>query len=457
MNREIDWRQYEDLVSQIPPSGFPGLPSGAGTVGQFLQSQGAGNPAIWSDIADMILDTNNASGGAFGRLRVADLETIFDSKQLFDNQPLFWDDQEVSGGSTTSTHSVDRASTTIGVGATTAGRRVRQTFRRFNYQPGKSQLVLLTGILDRSGGGAGITRGFGLYDDKNGLFLRDNEGTYELVRRSYVSGSAVDEAVIQPNWNIDPFDGTGISGITLDFTKAHILVIDFEWLGVGRVRMGFNIDGVTYYAHQFVHANLLDAVYMSTPNLPLRYEIENDGTGAASTLEHICSSVNSEGGLNKVGPTFYITTDDTVVEVGTTSEWQAVLGVRLKSSCIGQTVRILDISLLEDTGNEELEWALYLNPSIDTPPAVSWADEPGTCVQKAVFAEDNLVSGGTKIAGGYFFAPGGGGYVAITINSSLNLGSAIDGTVDEIILAVQGVGGANNADVHGAMNIQELS
>src|SRR5512146_2047536 len=37
---------------------------------------------------------------AFGRLRSSEPFTIYDSKQLFDNQPLFWDDQQVSGAGT---------------------------------------------------------------------------------------------------------------------------------------------------------------------------------------------------------------------------------------------------------------------------------------------------------------------------------------------------------------------
>ena len=90
---------------------------------------------------------------AFGRVRVSNPRTLFDSKQIFDNAPLFWDDVEESGSGTGSSHSTATASTTLSVGATTAGKRTRQTFRRFNYQPGKSQRFFMTGILDESGGG----------------------------------------------------------------------------------------------------------------------------------------------------------------------------------------------------------------------------------------------------------------------------------------------------------------
>ncbi len=182
---------------------------------------------------------------AFGKLRVSNPETIFESKQLFDNAPLFWDDSEESGGSTSSSHSVNEASSTMGV-ATIAGVRTRQTFERFNYQPGKSHLILMTGVLSETGGGSGITRGIGYYDDDNGLFFLDDEGTVKVVRRTKVSGSVVDNKTNQSSWNLDTMDGKGTSGITIDWTKAQMFMIDFEWLSVGPVRFGLVLDGILF-------------------------------------------------------------------------------------------------------------------------------------------------------------------------------------------------------------------
>lgn len=48
---------------------------------------------------------------AFDRLRTSEPFTIFDSKQLHDKQPLFWD--ESVGGSATSAHSPANAATQI--------------------------------------------------------------------------------------------------------------------------------------------------------------------------------------------------------------------------------------------------------------------------------------------------------------------------------------------------------
>jgi len=127
---------------------------------------------------------------AFGRLRVSEPFTVFDGKQINDNLPLFWDDQEVSGSGTSSTYSMANARSRLAVSASTAGKRVRQTFMRFNYQPGKSQLVFMTGGLGAANGG--ITEDIGIGDDDNGLFFRHEDGTFKVTTKTSTSGSAVD-------------------------------------------------------------------------------------------------------------------------------------------------------------------------------------------------------------------------------------------------------------------------
>lgn len=405
----------------------------------------------------VILDTDNAVGDAFGRLRTSDSVTLFDSKQLHDNQPLLWDDQEVSGGSTTSSHSTATASTTIGVALNTAGKRVRQTYQRFNYQPGKSQLVFLTGTLGSSGGGTGITRAAGIFDDNDGIFMLDDAGTLKAVVRSSASGSPVDTAVAQSSWNIDPLDGTGKSGITLDSTKSQIIVIDFEWLGVGRVRIGFNIDGVTYYVHEFLHANSVSNVYMSTPNLPLRYEIENDGTGAASTLEHICTSVISEGGVQDNGIVRYASTANTQVDCAVVGTLYAVKGIRLKSTHLDATIKMLNAAVQIQSASDDLEYILVFNPTVAGSP--SWSNETNSAVQTATGATANTVTGGTYIAGGYVAsgnAQNASGTTAQEVPNALLLGSAIDGTPDEIWLCAKPLTNVNTL-VEGSITWREIS
>ena len=399
---------------------------------------------------------NNYSVDAFGRLRISEPHTLFDSKLIFDKASLFWDDQEVSGSGTTSTHSVNEASVTLGVGSD-AGKRVRQTFMRPNYQPGKSQLILMTGNLCTSGGGSGVTSDFGIFDDNNGIFIQNKDNIINVVLRSKVTGSVVDEIVSQAGWNLDTLDGLGPTGIKIDFTKSQILMIDFEWLSVGRVRVALVLGGIPVYFHEFNNANKLSGAYMSTPNLPLRYQIENDDKGPASTMRHICSTVISEGGRTALGIIRWASTAGVALITDAENTLFALIGIRLKSSHIGHSIEINNIALQIQTASELLEWVLILNPTVAG--TFTYSDQPNSGVQIALGATANTVTGGTQLLGGYDEtgnnASGGGGS-SNEINNAILLGSAIDGTLDTMVLCVRPIGGVSAISVEGGIDWREL-
>ena len=402
---------------------------------------------------------------AFGRWRVSNPETLFDSKNIFDdpdlassveNQPLFYDNQEISGSGTSTAYNTNQASQSLSVGATTAGVRTRQTKRCFNYQPGKSQLILMTFTFDTPA--SGITQREGIFDDNNGIFFEADGTGLNIVRRTYVTGSAVDNEVAQASWNIDTLDGNGASGLTLDPTKTNIFFIDFAWLGVSRVRCGFVIDGLIYYCHEFLNANNLAEVYMSTPNLPLRSEITNDGTGVASTMTQICSTVISEGGSQDVGPLRYADTNGTHVDCNTENTVYAVLGMRLKSDYIGATVKINKIWQQIQTASHQGIWTLRFNPTVAG--TFTYSGLSQSAIEYATGATANTVTGGYLVDGGFVFSAGGGGGKAGgadgAIESALLLGALIDGTVDELVLCFMPVGGSSNVDVEGGITWREL-
>jgi len=410
------------------------------------------------EVSTRFADTGNID--AFGRLRVSNPETIFDSKNIFDdpnigaaeeNQSLFFDNQETSGTGTTTLYDNDTASQALSVSATTAGTRVRQTKQRFNYQPGKSMLIFMTFVFDN--GQTGITQKEGMFDDKNGLFLQDDEGTLSFVRRTYVAGSSTDNVVTQDSWNIDKFDGTGKSGITLDLTKTNILTFDYEWLGVGRVRMGFVIDGLIYYCHEFLNANNLTEVYMSTPNLPLRSEISNDGTGAAASMLQICSTVISEGGQNPLGSVRSINTAGTHLDANTENTTYALIGIRLHPNYIEEVVEVLNAALQIQTGDHRLLWELRFNPTVAG--TFTYTTQLQSAIQYALGVTANTITGGYIIASG--FVESGGqqsgnvGSTQANVTNALKLGTLIDGTPDEIVLCVTPIGGSTNVDVEGAI------
>ena len=404
-----------------------------------------------------IVPQDSPSLDAFGRWRVSNPHTVFDSKQLFDAQPLFWDDQQISGGSTTSTHVPAAAATRMLVAASTAGNRTRQTFMRFNYQPGKSQLVLMTSRL--SAKPTGITASVGMFDDDNGIFFTVIDGVVSAVIRSSTSGSPVDTAVAQSAWNKDKLDGTGTSGLTLDMTKCQIMFFDFEWLGVGRVRCGFVINGAFHVAHEFYHANATTLVYMSTPNLPLRLELINGGAAAETTLDHICSTVMSEGGIEKNGKLLYVSTAGTPLTATTAGVIYALIGIRLKAAALDAVIEVVKVALQIQSASDSGEWTLRLNPEVAG--TFTYADVTNYAIQSVLGATANTVTGGTVMQGGFAnsdaASAGGVGGADANIENAIRLGSAIAGTADTLVLCwMPNDGSASNA-VEASITLRELS
>jgi hypothetical protein len=394
---------------------------------------------------------DSANLDAFARLRMSAPETIFDSKQLHDKQPQFWDDQQVSGSGTTSVFNTNQASTTLSVSASTAGRRVRQTFRRFNYQPGKSQLIIMTTVFGTSG--AGITQRIGYFDDRNGLIYQLDSSGLAVGVRTYTSGVAVDNLVYQNNWNIDKMDGSGISGITLDTTKSQIAFMDMEWLGVGRIRFGFFINGVPYYVNEVLNANVTSLVYMSVPNLPLRYEIINDGTGGASSLVHICSTVISEGGAADTGFPYGASRGTVPLTTKNDALLYPLMAMRLKSNYLTSLIRILDLSIV-CTSASAFEYQILLNPTV-TGTAFSFSS-PADIANSSIEVDmsrtgTTTVSGGTLLYSTIDNQGNATSGKSSILNSDFAFGSTIAGVSDIIVVAVRRLTGTSET-FYGSIN-----
>jgi hypothetical protein len=300
---------------------------------------------------------------AFGRARVSNPETLFDSQFQYDENDLWWESVTASGGS--ATHLPDQSSIRLRVDTTADASCIRQTYAYHRYQPGKSQLVLMTFLFGATS--ANVTKRLGCYDAENGISLRQDEnGKVYIGLRSNVTGSVIDADMEQSAWNLDRMDGDGPSGVALDWSKVQILCVDMEWLGVGRVRVGFVVDGLIYYAHQFVHSNIIATTYMTTANLPLRYEISASGSAGATTdLIQICSMVASEGGFSvDRGLVSTVTSGATGVSVATAGT--GILAIRpatTRNSITNRSQMIVERVSLYATVQDIL-WLLVINPTI---------------------------------------------------------------------------------------------
>lgn len=335
----------------------------------------------------------NQNLDAFQRLRVSLPSTQYEYNFQYNKAPLIWD--ETIGGTGTSTH-----------------------------VPTQSTVRLATG----SARSPALVKLAGYGDSLNGVFIgQDDTGVFFLLRSS-ASGVADDtRKIYQTNWNLDKFDGSGSSKVTLDITKTQIFVSDIQWLGVGRVRCGLEYNGQLYWCHQFLNTNLLDKVYTTTMNLPLLYSIV-DGANSVSrqtfqyfryrpgkslmiimtfnmyakttaTLDQICSAVITE--TSNDTETSYTHAVDSGITAKTVSARTNVISVRPKLTFNSITnrgtlkVETLDVLL---SGAGTVKWELIYNPVVGGSPVYNSA---GTYSIAEYDVAGTTITGGEVVASGY--------------------------------------------------------
>lgn len=396
-------------------------------------------------VQDVALGGTNLD--AFGRLRVSNPFTLFDSQNRYGKDPQF---DEALTGSGTATFLTNESAVEMEVTTASGDKVVRQTKQVFPYQPGKSLLFLATFVMAE--GETDLQQRVGYFNTDNGVFFQQKDDELSFVVRTYTGGSASDaRTVTQSNWNTDKLDGTGSSGITLDETKTQILFIDFEWLGVGSVRCGFVINGEFIVAHVFHNANVLSEVYMQTAILPVRYEIEALGTLTGSkAMKQICSSLMSEGGYEQKSALTWAR--ETTATTGITTSFYPLVSIRLKSTSLGAVVVPNGFNFMPTSSSDYFEVALIRNATLTAASFTSIA-------ANVEFDTDaTAMSGGTIVRSDYTSS----GVLTSTAvndvsfyNPYLQLGVTLGGTSDIYTLAVRTITGTG--DGIGALSFWDLT
>jgi hypothetical protein len=401
----------------------------------------------------MMLDDQLTPSGtavdSFGRIRISEPYTLFDSTFRFTDDSRNWTTSNTANVSSV-THNANSSSISMTVGTANNASVVRQTSKYFLYQPGKSLLTMNSFTMQPK---ANVTQRIGYFDENNGIYVENDGETTYIVKRSYTTGSVVETKIPQSHWSEDKFDGTGYSKVNLDFSKSQLFWIDIEWLGVGSVRCGFVIDGRIFTAHKFHHANIITSTYMTTASLPIRYEIRNTAeTESNTTLEHICNTIISEGGHSPKVITRGVTTALTGLNMSTTV-YRPLVAIRLKANRKGGIV-IPGAGVLYGLQNTPFSYRIFQGATITGGTWVSGGDESHT--------EYNItatgLTGGKDLMDGVFI---GGIYVQPvnldfkTHNSSFQLRALLDGTMETFVIAA--IATTNNDDAVASLTWEEYN
>jgi hypothetical protein len=390
---------------------------------------------------------------AFGRLRVSEPFT------LFDTQARYYDHEQFSSaltGTATVVYNANSSTYEMNVGTAANDQVIRETMRVFPYQPGKSLLIYSTFCMNAQK--TNLRQRAGYFGAQNGIYFEVTDNTLNMVIRSSSSGSIVEDRVPQSQWNGDKLNGTGASGFTLNTGLDQIWFCDVEWLGVGSVRTGFIIDGQFIVCHIFHHANTASIVgrtnntttYMTTATLPVRYEITNTGlTASASSMRQICASVISEGGYTGYGITEVAGTGTNAIRLGTANQLYPVVSIRLASTRLDSIVLPTQVDFLSTSVNY-YQFTLILNATLT---GATWT---GTSQTGSVQIDTGAtaISGGTVVQSGFVSARENVELSALSY-FQFQIGRTLAGVSDVLTLVLSSTG--NNADILAQLGWQELT
>lgn len=401
---------------------------------------------IQADSGQVSIDLNL---DAAGRLRISELTTLIDLKQLSDKLPLFFDDVTIGGG--LSTYSVGNSATSMEV-FNNNDAVIRQTYRRFNYQSGKSYLVFNT--FDRFEPQTDVIKRVGYFNtnivtpydsDKDGVYLESSDVVYIVIEKT---GSIVSK-IAQSAWNVDKLDGTGPSGITVDWSKGQVFVFDLLWLGKAGVRFYLEISNKLILFHLENFANVRESVYISSPNHSIRYEIRS--TGGAGKISHVCSSVNIEGARNNLGAILGFNVGEIGLNFMSGGTNYMALALRLKANHVDTSLDILVFSILGTTPDNFL-WELLLNPTVTGLVDGDFSSEIGEAVEIATGGTSRPITDkGNIIDNGYVSQKD---QSRNTIENAIRLGMSISGLRDVFVLSITPL--SNNLTVFPAITIREV-
>lgn len=398
-----------------------------------------------------ILGVYGAGTGAdaFGRLRVSNPYTLFDSQNRFQADNQF---SQSLTGTGSATYLPNESSVSLQVTAN-GDEAIRQSLRCMPYQPGKGLLVMCTFVMPSA---TGVTSRVGYFNASNGVFFQQVGGTKSFVLRTNTSGSPSDARTIDQNdWNGDKLDGTGASGVTLNTNNAQILWMDFEWLGVGSVRCGFIINGEYIVCHTFNNANDLNKVYMTTAILPVRYQItRTSGTGAA-TLTQICSTVISEGGYGQVSSPNTVRRTTALGSISTT--FLPLVAIQLNSGREGAIVLPQTVNVMPTTAGDYEVVLMRTDSSPLTGGAWVTSDFPN--VQYNISATAVTQPTPSQIVDQFYITAtnqsAGASSEPVAYNFDTQIGASIAGVSQVYVVAVRVLAGTGSAI--GALSFYDLT
>ncbi|MDA8114817.1 MAG: hypothetical protein M0Z43_08850 [Acidithiobacillus sp.] len=317
----------------------------------------------------------------FGGFRIAADFLCQDNVHLYPGASTAYDPEKYgyeadAGGKGTISHIANHSALRLALADGTNGAKSRlRTHDHVRYQAGAATHVKMT-----------------IYSDA---------GTLYSVIRSSITGTVQETLIEQSAWSEVPS--------TIDVTKGNIYEIMYQWLGVGEVM--YFVNGVLRNIVQ--NAGQFTAPYMKTANLPMSFEIVNDGSlqkirfgqfddndgvffeirrsAGAGQFTNICSSARILNGMEY--PTISFGYSRALTAVGATMVPLFSLRIKELFNGIPSRIQLLPTLFCLFAETREGGFALVENPTLTGATFVATSPSPAVEIDTAASA----MSGGVEL------------------------------------------------------------
>lgn len=228
-------------------------------------------------------------------------------------------------------------------------------------QPGQGISCIFTAVYDGAAS-SNTSQIAGVGNSSDGFFFEYSNSTFYILFRN----NSVDSLISQSSWNVDPMDGTGPSGVNLNFTNGNVFKIQYPWLGFGNVNFFIEspLTGEMVLVHQIQYANT--AVVPLVSNLGLQLMAEVVSTNGSAQLEVASMGMLVEGEVNSfLGIRNNVSADNSVN--ATLTNILTIQNNTIFNSQLNQVMVLPDqVSLFNSSGGGgDAIFSLYLNPTVD--------------------------------------------------------------------------------------------
>ncbi len=201
----------------------------------------------------------------------------------------------------------------------------------------------------------------------------DSTGAVGTFAQTIAGAAPTDTWTAQASWNGDDiFDGTGITGDTLDPTKLNVYQIVYQYLGAGAIFFFIEDenDGEFHLVHTIRYANVNTTTSLSNPHLPLSLTASTASgwsTGSGVTVKSGSMSASTDGTIELTGPRRALSANSGSISAGTATPILVIKNVpTFNSKQNTNKIKVLSVSAsaIVTSGNASATVNLIKNATI---------------------------------------------------------------------------------------------